>query len=136
VIPARASYRHAEAIHRKMIQPLDDAASLDASMAHLDDPHVDALLAIRGGEAVAHVAVLSMGEVGLVDQLYVVDGARRQGVGTTMLAHALEVCARSVFKHVMAGVGASDTSSARCFDAFGFRKVGEMAVWDTPDSAG
>src|SRR5438067_1819420 len=73
---------------------------VEAAMAHLDDPHYDALLALKDGQAVAKVGVLAVGEIGRIEPMFVAESSRRQGIGRAMMLRALEICARSLFKHV------------------------------------
>jgi GNAT superfamily N-acetyltransferase len=125
IIPARASYRHVRALAEESAEHGNAASIAEASVLHLDDPHVDALVALRDGVAAAYLAVLSIGEIGLIEDLFVSEPARGQGIGRTMMSRALEICARSLFKHVFIGV-ASDNApglalGARC----GFQKIGQ-----------
>ena len=39
-------------------------------------------------------------DLGRIEPLYVAESSRRQGLGRTMMSRALEICARSLFKHV------------------------------------
>ena len=49
-------------------------------MMHLDDPHRDALLALKDSTAVGRDGVLAVGEIGLIESLYV---AKAQKKGRT-----------------------------------------------------
>src|SRR5688500_9630516 len=81
IIPARASYRHARAIAEEAAAGWDAPRLADAPLLHLDDPHWDALLAIRDGAAVARAGVLAVGEIGRIDHVFVSAPFRRQGIG-------------------------------------------------------
>ena len=131
IIPARASFRHAA-------QLIEEAEAADAwrtpqlsaaMMLHLDDPQTDALLALRNGVAVAYVAVLAVGELGLVAQLYVSPNSRRQGIGRTMMGRALEICARSLFRHVFLNVAHDNHAARALYEWLGFRKIGECVEY-------
>lgn len=163
VLPARAAFRHARALAAEAaaerftaghapasgcaageavaggavteVAVADDAIAgwAEAHLRHLDDPHVDALLALRDGRAVGRAAVLAVGDVGRIDDVYVAPNARRQGVGRLLLARALEVCARSVFRHVLLGVPPDNFAAIALYRSFGFRKVGTTtAYWRKP----
>jgi len=58
IIPSRASYQH----YRQLIDQREPGTA-DIALMHLDDPHVDSLLALRGGEAVGCISVLTTGQV-------------------------------------------------------------------------
>ena len=129
IIPARASFRHTRALADEAFARRNDPRWAEAEMLHLDDPHWDALLALRDGEAVAHAGVLAVGEIGRIDQVYVGEAFRRQGIGRTMMGRALEICARSMFRHVMICVNPANAPAIALYGQLGFRKVGEMVIY-------
>jgi len=104
IIPARASYRHARALAEEAARNWSEPQLADAALLHLDDPHTDALIALKDGVPVAFVNVLSVGEIGEIAELFVSAPFRGQGIGRTMMSRALEICARSLFKHVFLSV--------------------------------
>lgn len=133
IIPARASYRHARTLAEEALAPWNDPQLVESVLLHLDDPHWDALLALRDGTAVAHAGVLAVGDIGRIDQVYVSPGFRRQGVGRTMVGRALEICARSLFKHVMLCVNPNSGEAIALYAQLGFRKIGEMVTYVRAD---
>lgn len=129
VIPARASYRHARALAEECAAEAGNPRVADAILAHLDDPHWDALLALKDGRAVATVGVLAVGELGAIDGPFVGAAFRRQGAGRTMLDRAMEICARSLFKHVMLSVPPDNMPAIGLFTRFGFRPIGQVVSY-------
>ena len=129
VIPARASFRHARSLAEEAAAEADQPQLADALLAHLDDAHWDALLALRDGRAVASVGVLAVGELGAIDELYVSPAARRQGLGSVMLGRAMEICARSLFRHVMLSVAPGNIAAAAFYARRGFRPVGHVVSY-------
>ncbi len=130
IIPARASYKHARelaAISAK--ESGEDSQRVDAILTHLDDGHWDALLALKDGQPVAGAGVLAVGDAGLIDDVYVHPEHRRQGVGRTMMSRALEICARSLFKHVMLSVLPSNTAAQVLYGQLGFKKIGQFVAY-------
>lgn len=129
IIPARASHRHA----RQLAQIAADEAGrpdiAQAMLLHLDDPNWDSLLALEGTNAVATVGVLSVGDIGRLDQIYVVPNRRRRGIGRTMIARALEICARSVFQQVMTAVSPDRPAAIQLLTGVGFMMSGEIPVY-------
>jgi ribosomal protein S18 acetylase RimI-like enzyme len=132
VVPARASFRHTRALAEECAAEAGEPQLADAIMAHLDDPHWDALLALKDGAGVATVGVLAVGDVGTIDSLYVAKDHRRQGVGRTMMGRALEICARSLFRNVMLSVPPENEAAQALYRGLGFRKVGEVVSYGAP----
>ena len=129
IIPARASFRHARALAEERAADFGTPQLADSAMLHLDDPHWDALLALRDGVAVARVGVLAVGEIGRIDQVFVSAPFRRQGIGHTMMGRALEICARSLFKHVMLSVAPANREAISLYEQLGFRKIGQITAY-------
>jgi ribosomal protein S18 acetylase RimI-like enzyme len=127
VLPARAAFRHARELAAE-VSP-DDPDGTEAQVRHLDDPHNDALLALRGGKAVGRVTVLAAGDVGRIDQVFVAEGARRQGIGRLLVGRALEICARSLFRHVLLSVGSDNRRAIALYQSLGFRKAGTIVTY-------
>jgi GNAT superfamily N-acetyltransferase len=125
LIPARASFRHA----RELMAEWGPPYIVDAMMMHLEDPQTDALLALKDGVAVALVTVLAVGDMGCIENLYVAEKHRGQGLGRTMMSRAMEICARSIFKHVFIGVNAANTVATTLYTKLGFEKVGEFVSY-------
>ena len=124
--------RHARALAEEAAAGWGEPQLAEASIQHLDDPHWDALLALRDGVAVARVGVLAVGEIGRIEHVFVSAGARRQGIGRTMMGRALEICARSLFKHVMLSVQPTNREAIGLYGHFGFRKIGELRAYIFP----
>lgn len=129
IIPARASFKHARQLNEQAAARWNEPQLADAGMAHLDDPHYDALLALQDGQPAAYIGVLSMGEVGMIEDVFVAEPFRRKGIGTTMMSRAIEICARSLFKHIMLGVMQNNTPAINLYQKFGLRKIGEMVSY-------
>ncbi len=130
IIPSRASFRHARALAEEASTRWNEPQLADAAMQRLDDPHWDSLIALRDGRAVAHVAVLAVGEVGRIDDVFVAEGFRRQGIGRTMLDRALEICARSLFKHVLLCVAHDNVPAQSLYSSLNFKKIGEIVSYN------
>jgi ribosomal protein S18 acetylase RimI-like enzyme len=74
--------------------------------------------------------VLSAGEIGRLMQVFV-DGAHRgQHIGATMVARALEICARSLHKHIFASVTPEQTAAANLYASFGFRELATFTAYE------
>ena len=128
IIPARASFRHATQLAQEMIGGESGQAAQSLQL-HLDDSHYDALIALSDDKAVAWAGVLAAGEVGLLRQLYVSPQHRHRGIGTVMLARALDICQRSAFRHVLAGVAGGNEAYLSLLTKSGFRTVGTIVLF-------
>lgn len=126
IIPARASYRHARQLATEAAAEGGRAQLADALMLHLEDGHTDALLALKDNVAIGLVTVLTVGELGCIENLWIAPNHRRQGVGLTLMSRALEICARSVFRHVFLGVDPTNTTAIALYAKFGFEKIGQL----------
>jgi len=135
IIPARASYRHARALAeerarerwKKAVDQLVEADVLD-----IDDPHADTLLALGDGRPVATISVLAVGDLGRIENVYVAPDFRRRGIGRMMLARALEVCARSIFRQVFILVDPGNAPAVALYRSFGFECVGQLTSYCAP----
>jgi ribosomal protein S18 acetylase RimI-like enzyme len=132
IIPARASFRHARALAEEAAMQWNEPQIAEARLMHLDDPHWDALLALRDGQPVGAIGVLSAGDIGRIEHVFVSEPARRQGIGRTLMSRALEICARSLFKHVMLNVDPQNTPAVALYTRIGFRRVGQIVEYHAP----
>ncbi len=133
IIPARASFRHARQLFDEHSARWKTPQVAEADMTHLDDPHWDALLALKDGQPVAHAGVLAAGEIGRIDNVYVSESHRRQGLASLMLSRVLEICARSLFKHVLLSVHPPNTAAIELYKKFGFQKIGDTTSYFRPE---
>jgi len=132
IIPARASFRHARALFEEWTANCDSPQFADSDMLHLEDPQTDALVALKNGIAAAIVSVLTVGEMGCIEDLFVSARFRHQGIGRTMMSRALEICARALFKHVFLEVACDNDSAIALYTSVGFRKVGDFISYGAP----
>jgi ribosomal protein S18 acetylase RimI-like enzyme len=129
LLPARAAFRQARELAEESAARRNEPQVAEAQMRHLDDPHCDSLLALRDGRAVGQVTVLAVGDIGRIEQVYVAESARRQGIGTLLLDRAIEICARSLFRHVMLSVTADNEAARALYERTGFGFVGKMITY-------
>jgi ribosomal protein S18 acetylase RimI-like enzyme len=126
IIPARASYKHARQLAAEGLEGPGADQRIEGRIQHLDDPHYDALLAIQGDRAIAHIGVLAVGEIGLIQGVYVSPDFRRRGIGRTLMGRAVEICARSFFMHVILSTEPGNVAAQGLYAELGFAKIGEL----------
>jgi ribosomal protein S18 acetylase RimI-like enzyme len=132
IIPARASYRHARQRADEMAISAGEPQLAEVLMLDLDDPHWDAILALVGQEVAGHVGVLAVGEIGRIETLLVSEKFLRRGIGRTLMSRALEICARSLFKHIFVLCRADNAPAQSLYAQLGFRRVGEYVEYRAP----
>jgi ribosomal protein S18 acetylase RimI-like enzyme len=132
IIPARASFRHARQLAEEDAARWNAPSLADERMMHLDDPHFDAVLALKDGQAIATAGVLAVGEIGRIEDVFVSAKYRRLGLGRTMMSRALEICARSLFKHVLLSCASDNVPAKTLYGQLGFTKIGEFVEYIRP----
>ncbi len=135
IIPSRASFRHVRQIGLEMSARWNEPALADGFERHLDDPHWDSLLALFEGRAVAHVGVLAVGDVGRIAALFVSSDFRQSELGRMMMNRGIEICARSLFKHVFFRVNPENKMAIRLLGEYGFERIGEVESFVIPVSS-
>ena len=105
------------------------AARVEANMLRLDDPQCEGILALKGGRAVARAYVVTVGEIGRVEWVYVAKEHRGRGIGRTVMSRAMEACARSMFRHVFLSVDSGNEVAVAMYRRFGFERVGEVVKY-------
>jgi hypothetical protein len=124
IIPARASFRH----YRQLLESIHPD-SADAAMQHLDDSHFDALLALKDGNPIGSIGVLTSGEVGTIREWHVSPAHRHPGIANLLLGRALEICNRSVLRHVMIGLPETTDVEFELCQASGFASIGKWTTF-------
>jgi len=133
IIPARASFRHARRLAEESSRQWDTPQLADAWMIHLEDPQCDAILALKDGVAAGIVIVLTVGEIGGIQNVFVSESFRGQGIGRTMMSRALEICARSLFKHVFLSVHPTNMPAINLYRKVGFERIAPLSVYRVRD---
>ncbi len=135
ILPARAAYQHARRLAELAAGELwNDLQFADAAMMHVDDPRFEAWIAIVDGVPAARAGVLTVGEIGRVDEVYTAPQFRRRGLATAVLRRVLDSCARSLFKHVMLTIASTNAPAISLYDRLGFRRIAEIIDYvDTSD---
>ena len=132
IIPARASYRHARALAEERARDRWGSAIdelVEADILDIDDPHTDTLLALHADRPVATISVLAVGDLGRIENVYVARDFRRRGIGRTMMSRALEVCVRSMFRHVFMLVDPANTPATTLYRSLGFEPIGRLTSY-------
>lgn len=135
LIPARASFKHMRDLASQSAHEADPPAAAhltEANLLHLDDPHVEGILALKDGQAAGQVLILAAGEIGSIEHVYVASPFRRQGIARTLLSRALQSCARSTFRHIFITVRPNNTIASQLYASLGFQKIGQSLTYRVP----
>lgn len=120
VLPARA-------MRRAFRELYDDARTAEAEERRFDQPQFDVFVALAGDQVVGRCGLLQVGEIANVRNLYVRSESRRRRVGSTLLAHTVEMARRLMMKIVCANVDVQNTGGIRFLESCGFERAGESA---------
>jgi GNAT superfamily N-acetyltransferase len=134
IIPARASFRHVRVLAEEFAAQRRVPQLADAVLLHLDDPHWDSFLALDGTIPVGMAGVMTAGNVGRIDQVFVSESYRRRGAGKLLISRVLETCARSLLKHVMLGVSEDNLPAISLYQKFGFARIGAESSYHPPST--
>ena len=133
IISARSAMRLYDAFAREAAASIEPQLA-DVSIERLDDPQYEALVAIVDGRVVARAALMTSGEVGLIEQVKVLDAYRRRGLGRAVVEAAIELCMRAQLKHVLLTVGTHNEVAKRLYASLGFTKLGEEVTFAAPQT--
>ena len=131
VIPARASFAKlaelAEGAERGW--GTTDEVELSqygpAAVRQLDDSRVDGLLALQGERGVGTLNLMTVGEMGVIMDLYVRPGCERRGVATSLLAHVIELAGRSRLRYLTLFCNVQNAAARALYAKVGFATVAE-----------
>jgi GNAT superfamily N-acetyltransferase len=141
IIPSRAAYGLTEQLMTQAAKELGDPGLWRRVESHLDDSHVDALLALDRGRPLGHAAIFSVGELARLGLFYVAPECRRRGIGRALLERILELARRSLHRHILAAVeplsGPAQGSLAGLWGSIGMKRAGliEQYIRPAPDPA-
>jgi ribosomal protein S18 acetylase RimI-like enzyme len=135
IIPSRASFKHARVLEEESAAAWNEPQLVETAMLHLEDPHSDSAMALKDGVPAGVVTVLSVGEIGQIASLFVAERFRRQGIGRTLMSRALEICARSLFKHVLLSCEPANSPAQALYHRVGFQRIGETFAYRAPQTS-
>ncbi len=133
IISARAAMRLYEPFAREAAASIQPQLA-DASIARLDDPQYEALVAIVDGKIVARAALMTSGEVGLIEQVHVLEAHRGQGYARAVVQAAIDLAGRAMFKHVMLACEPNNMIAQNLYASLGFKKLGDEVSFCDPDT--
>jgi GNAT superfamily N-acetyltransferase len=129
IIPARAAYSAVSQLAEAVAAECGRKELAQAAIRHLDDGHYDALIAFEASRPIGRVGVLTIGEMALVAELYVIPDRRGSGAAKTLLHRAVEIAARSRCRHLFSAN--NDQSAANLAMQAGFNPIGPFISYQS-----
>lgn len=136
VIPGRAVYgplcqMYEQSAREEIGLDPDLAAQFAATLIdHLDEPRIDIFLGRLNGRIAGVVSVVTLGQIGVIDNVHTVPVMRHQGVATTLLAHAMDHCQRALFEQVILETTTDNTNAIRLYEKLGFKPLTTFAHYE------
>jgi ribosomal protein S18 acetylase RimI-like enzyme len=128
IVPSRAAGAEAQRLCRRVAidrYHVDETIATHLAQSHadfLDEPRLEAYLGRLAGTPAGMVEVLGLGDLGIITNLSADPAHRRQRVATTLLAHALDYCARAAFRAVILETDEGNPA-IKLYEALGFRRA-------------
>jgi ribosomal protein S18 acetylase RimI-like enzyme len=135
MVPARAMRGGYEEMANLWAGEWGQAVVREMAMAHLDDSSFEAMLVLLDGKVGGTGGVLSVGQVGRIENVAVRPEFQRRGVGRWMMERLIEMCGRAAFRHVLIGVEPGNVAAQKLYAGCGFEKAGSVVTYYAPWTA-
>jgi len=128
IVPARAMRRALRQLvlenpyHPPALRNIAAQLELD----RLDDPRMDMQIALVEGKPAGYAALLQVGELGGIYNVYVAEPFRRRGVATAMMKSLLALARRLALRTVALEVDAGNGTAQRFYERCGFVAAGSF----------
>jgi len=135
IIPGRAAYPQLRQVFLTQASDHDHATpeqasqTTDALIDQLDEPRLEMFIARRGGQPLGIAGVVSLGQIGVIHNLYTPPQHRGTGIATALLQHTIELCARATFEQVILELPDACPSTS-FYQSFGFNPVVSYLKYD------
>ncbi len=133
VVSARALRRAYTALLNERAGGNADSRLIEHELDRLDNPQFDVWVAEIDGAPGGCIALLQVGPIGGLFDLYVRPDARRRGVGSALVEYALGAARRWTLRQVFAGCGESNAPACALATRLGFRQDGILPAFCRPD---
>lgn len=134
ILSGRAMSRAFAGIVRQRSAPHGEVAAALAAvqLERLDDAQYEPLVALDGDQPVGMAALLHVGEIGRVCDVYVAPDARRRGVASDLVAGALRTALRWSIPMICAKAPRDDAGAAALLRRAEFEECGTIAAFVRP----
>ena len=128
VIPGRAAYAQLQEFYVQSARDhhgADDALAAQIAQSqidHLDEPRFDMFVGRIDGRIAGIAGVITLGNIGVIDNVYTAPQFRGRGVASALMHHTIEHCSRALFEQVILEVLA-DSRALPLYESLGFKPV-------------
>ena len=135
ILPARAVYPQLRDWYRVMAAKTHHGPSsngdeyVNAMIDLLDEPRFELFLGRVDGRPVATAGVVSLGQIGVIKGLDILDEPQSDTIGRSLLAHVVEHCARAQFAQVIIELDGGDPD-VDLVQSLGFQPVVSFIRFD------
>ena len=126
VLPARAMRKAYRATFDESTE--EGRQSAEAAMERLNDPDLDAFVAMQDGKPAGRLSYFSVGDIARLTDLHIIKGLDSNQVGANLLDHALQLARRLAPKAVVATAPDSEVA----FTRHGFVEANQATVFIRP----
>ena len=134
IVPGRSVYgqlrKFYEAAAKEEYCDSDEVAGQLAGMMidWLDDPRVEVLVGRLAGEIAGVVCLMSLGQVGVVYDVFTLSRFRGKKIATTLMGRVAEQCSRAQYEHVVLEALA-EGGAGGLYEGLGFERVGDYVQY-------
>jgi ribosomal-protein-alanine N-acetyltransferase len=102
----------------------------DAALERLNDPRLNAVVAMEAGRPVGRGSLFDVGDIGRIVDVCVMPDARRRGVGLAVVAHLIALAGRFGVRVVCLQVDAANDGAVSFFERCGFAQEARISEFD------
>lgn len=138
IIPGRSAYGQLRQLYRESgveRYELDGAAADDLAATyidHLDEPRKEVFLGRIDGQAIGLVSLTTLGQIGVLNDVYTAKDFRKRGIARTLIAHAINHCQRALFEQVILEIMEDNHEARRVYQQLGFKAVAAIVTYRLP----
>lgn len=140
IIPARAAYGELRELYRADAAELMDDTTIrehlvESSVDHYDEPRLEGFIGRLEGKAAGIVAVVTLGQIGYISDVFTLPQVRRLHVARTLLSYLLDHCARAQFEQVLLEVEPENEPAIALYKSMGFAEIARMTSYQLASEA-
>ena len=132
-IAAAAESRANAEGERVVIAVVDDGGNL-LLLERLDDPSYDVYVALLDNRPAGYGGLLQAGDIGRIENIFVAQNCRQQGVGRTLIAHLLALSKRLALRITCLQTQECNASAVSLYEECGLEVGGTYTEFVAPEA--